>query len=244
MTIPTPRTHAPMYYRIEQEILEQIQRGALRPGAQLPSEAELAQRHKVSRITAKRALDDLVGQGRAFRQQGRGTFVAHARIREISGFRSFSDDIRARGLEPGSRVLVFKEVEADADLRATLHLTEDERVIRLKRVRYAGDDPVAVETAHLPSRLCPGLLAEDLETGSLYASLTRLYGHTLAWADAEIEARAANKEETLLLKMKPGRPVLAARRITFLANYDVIECVDSVYRGDRFTFYTGRQHIS
>ncbi len=68
MTIPNPRTHAPMYYRIEQEILEQIQRGALRPGAQLPSEAELAQRHKVSRITAKRALDDLVGQGRAFRQ--------------------------------------------------------------------------------------------------------------------------------------------------------------------------------
>lgn len=244
MTIPALRNQTPMYFRIEQEILEQIQRGALRPGAQLPTEAELASRYKVSRITAKRALDDLVGQGRAFRQQGRGTFVAHARIREISGFGSFSDDIRARGLEPSSRILTFKEVVPAAEIRDALHLEEGERAIRLKRVRLASGDPVAVETAHLPSRLCQGLLDEDLTTQSLYDVLSRRFGHVLTWADAEIEARAATKEEALLLKMKPGRPVLAARRITFLANYDVIECVDSVYHGDRFTFYTGRQQIN
>ena len=244
MTIPSFRNQMPMYYRIEQEILEQIQRGGLRPGAQLPTEAELARRYKVSRITAKRALDDLVGQGRAFRQQGRGTFVAHARIREISGFRSFSDDIRARGLEPSSRVLAFKEIEPDDDVRAALHLPAGERAIRLKRVRLASGDPVAVETAYLPTRLCPGLLEEDMANASLYQVLTRRFGYVPAWADAEIEARAATKEESLLLKMKPAKPVLAARRITFLANYDVIECVDSIYRGDRFTFYTGRQQIN
>jgi GntR family transcriptional regulator len=232
-----------MYYRIEQAILEQIQQGQLRPGAQLPSETELAQLHHVSRITAKRALDDLVQQGRAFRQQGRGTFVAHARISEISGFRSFSDDIRARGLIPASQVLTLKEVEPEAALRERLHLAEGEKAIVIKRLRLASDDPVAIETAYVPSRLCPGLLQEDLATGSLYSILQNRYNIQPTWADAEIEAAPATKEEALLLKMKAGKPVLIARRVTFSASYDVIESVYSVYRGDRFTFYTGRQNL-
>jgi len=234
----------PMYYRIEQSILEKMQSGQLKPGAQLPSETELALQHNVSRITAKRALDDLVQQGRAFRQQGRGTFVAHARIREISGFRSFSEDIRARGLVPSSRVLAYKEVEPEAAIGERLHLAEGEHAYMIKRLRLASDDPVAVETAYLPCKLCPGLLEENLATVSLYAVLKDRYGILPSWADAEIEAAPASKEVAHLLLMKVGKPVLAARRITFSANYDVIESVYSIYRGDRFTFYTGRQNIA
>ncbi len=234
----------PMYYRIEQAILEKIQTGQLKPGAQLPSETELAQQHNVSRITAKRALDDLVQQGRAFRQQGRGTFVAHARIREISGFRSFSEDIRARGLVPSSQVLACKEVEPEGPIRERLHLAAGEHAYMIKRLRLASAEPVAVETAYLPCKMCPGLLEADFATSSLYGVLKDRYGILPTWADAEIEAAPANKEEAHLLLMKVGKPVLAARRITFSANYDVIESVHSIYRGDRFTFYTGRQNIA
>lgn len=234
----------PMYYRIEQAILEKIQGGQLKPGTQLPSETELAQQYNVSRITAKRALDDLVQQGRAFRQQGRGTFVAHARIREISGFRSFSEDIRARGLTPSSRVLTCKEVEPEDSIRQRLHLDEGEHAYLIKRLRLASDDPVAVETAYLPCKICPGLLEANFATSSLYTVLKDRYGILPTWADAEIEAAPANKEEAHLLQMKVGKPVLAARRITFSANYEVIESVYSIYRGDRFTFYTGRQNIA
>jgi len=232
-----------MYYRIQQAVLEQIQKGQLQPGGLLPSEAELAQHYQVSRITAKRALDELVHQGRAYRRQGRGTFVAQPRIREISGFRSFSEDIRARGFAPSSRILVFTESAPDAAVRERLHLQEGEHVFLLKRLRLASDDPVAVETACLPCRICPGLLHEDLACGSLYNILMEKYQVVPTWADAEIEAAAASKEEALLLKLKPGTPVLSARRVTFAANYDAIETVISVYRGDRFTFYTGRQFI-
>src|SRR5512142_3530466 len=93
---PIPRV--PIYFRIQQNILGQIQNGSLKPGQQLPTEIELAQQYQVSRITAKRALDELVRQGRAFRQQGRGTFVAQTRIHDISGFGSFTEDMKARGL--------------------------------------------------------------------------------------------------------------------------------------------------
>ena len=241
-----PITHqlkSPMYFRIQQAILEQIQDGRLQAGAQLPSEAELARQYQVSRITAKRALDELVREGRAYRQQGRGTFVAQARIREISGFRSFSEDIRARGFIPSSQVLEFKEVDPLPAIRERLHLPEAEHAFLLKRLRLASLEPVAIETAYLPCHICPGLLQEDLEHGSLYSILAEKYRIVPTWADAEIEAALPTKEETLLLKLKPRTPVLAAHRVTYSANYDALEIVDSVYRGDRFTFYTGRQFI-
>ena len=235
--------HYPLYFRIQQTILEQIQAGQLQPGAQLPTEADLARQYQVSRITAKRALDELVRQGRAYRQQGRGTFVAQARIRDISGFRSFSEDIRARGFNPSSQVLEFKEVYPEDAIQERLHIPEAERVFLLKRLRLADQEPVAVETAYLPCRICPGLLQEDLAGGSLYSLLAEKYNRVPTWADAEIEAVMPEKEQVRLLKLKAGTPVLVAHRVTYAADYDVIETVDSVYRGDRFTFYTGRQFI-
>ena len=234
---------SPLYFRIQQTILEQIQAGQLQHGAQLPSEAELAAQYQVSRITAKRALDELVRQGRAFRQQGRGTFVAQARIRDISGFRSFSEDVRARGFRPSSQVLDFREVEPDEAIRARLHLPAGERAYLLKRLRLADQEPVAVETATLPCRLCPGLLQDDLAGGSLYTLLAEKYNRVPTWADAEIEACLPTKEQARLLGLKAGTPVLVAHRVTYSADYDAIETVDSVYRADRFTFYTGRQFI-
>ena len=239
----TPNFPIPMYFRIEQDILEQIQLGTLKPGQQLPTEADLAQNYQVSRITAKRAMDDLVHQGRAFRQQGRGTFVAQTRIREISGFGSYSEDIKARGLIPGSRILLLKELVPDPELRDLLRLEIGEHVFQLKRLRLANNDPVAVETSHLPCRLFPGLDHEDLVNQSLYTLMKEKFHIVPTWADAEIEARTATKEEATLLLLDAKKPVLAARRLTFAANYDVIESVYSIYHGGRFTLYTGRQQI-
>jgi len=243
VSVNSSQLRSPLYFRIQQGILEQIQAGQIQPGAQLPSEADLARQYQVSRITAKRALDELVRQGRAFRQQGRGTFVAQARIRDLSGFRSFSEEIRARGFSPSSKVLDFREIEPEATIRERLHIPESEHVFLLKRLRLADQSPFAVESAYLPCRLCPGLLNEDLGSGSLYTLLAEKYNLVLTWADAEIEACVPTKVEARLLNLKAGTPVLVAHRITYAADYAAIETVDSVYRGDRFTFYTGRQFI-
>jgi GntR family transcriptional regulator len=239
----TSQPRSPLYFRIQQVILEQIQTGQLQPGVQLPTEADLARQYQVSRITAKRALDELVRQGRAFRQQGRGTFVAQPRFRDISGFRSFSEDIHARGFTPSSQVLDFREVDPGHAIRDRLHISESEHVILLKRLRLADREPVAVETAYLPCRTCPDLLQEDLAGGSLYTLLVEKYHRLPTWADAEIEALLPTKEQARLLGLRMGTPVLVAHRVTYSADYEAIETVDSVYRGDRFTFYTGRQFI-
>lgn len=233
----------PHYARIEQDLLGRIQRGDLPPGTQLPSEKELSEQFGVSRITAKRVLNDLVQSGLVYRQQGRGTFVGQPRIREISGFASFTEDVKSRGLTPSSKILMFDEVNPDREVRQRLKLDKGERVYCLQRIRLANRKPVALETAYLPVRLCPGLPTEDLEGRSLYATLRDKYQVHPTWADAEIEAAPATRTEVQHLGLKTGDAVLIARRLTYSASFEVIETVRSVYRGDRFTFYTGRQLI-
>jgi GntR family transcriptional regulator len=243
MSTFSTQSHLPIYFQIQQDILNQIKSGKLLPGAQLPSETELAQECQVSRITAKRALDELVHLGYAYRQQGKGTFVAQARIRDISGFRSFSEDMRARGFKPGSEILEFKVIEPDDTICQKLHISKDQPVFLLKRRRLADNVPLAFETAYLPCSLCPNLLNEDLAGGSLYSILKEKYRVVPVWADAEIEAAVATKEQASILGISTDSPVLIAYRITFSADYQAIETVESVYRGDQFTFYTGRQFI-
>jgi len=232
----------PLYYKIEQEILESIQSEAYKPGDQLPSEAEIAQQYQVSRITAKRALDDLVSQGWAYRQQGRGTFVSQARIKEMSGFRSFTEDILSKGLKPSSKVIRFEEQPAEEFIAKQLGIKTGDPVYVLQRVRLADDQPVAFETAYLPECLFPKMLECDL-SHSLFKVLREQYHINPVWADAEIQAASATNEIAQALNMRVGEPVLIANRITYSETYEIVEFVVSVYCGSRFTFYIGRQSI-
>lgn len=243
MDISRSRALGPMYLRIEQEILDQIKSGRLPSGSQIPSETDLAKNYNVSRITAKRVLDDLVQLGRAYRKQGKGTFVCPERIREISGFRSFSDDMLALGFHPTSSTILFEEIEPTADIQERLMIKASDRAFILKRLRFADEEPVAIETAYLPSYLFPGLLSENLNLQSLYATIKNKYHLFPVWADAEIEAGSAEKEVAFHLKIKKGDPVLIARRRTYTESFTIIESATSIYRGDRFTFSLTRQII-
>ena len=234
--------HLPRYYQIEQSILELIQSNQIKPGEQLPSEAELAQKYQVSRITAKRALDDLVQQGWAYRQQGRGTFVAQARIREMSGFRSFTEDILSKGLKPSSRVVQFVQIPSDEQVASHLRIPIGDAAYMLQRIRLADDQPVAFETAYFSVKQFPGLEQFDLSQ-SLYKIFRDQYRVNPVWADAEIQASSATTEIAQFLGMRAGEPVLSANRLSYTEIFEVVEYVVSIYGGSRFTFYIGRQPI-
>ncbi|MFN8447686.1 MAG: GntR family transcriptional regulator [Anaerolineae bacterium] len=243
MVLLKRHSYIPLYLQIAQGIIDRVRSGDLAPGDQLPSEREIAAEYAVSRVTARQALDELVSQGMAYRVRGRGTFVAEPKIREVSGLRSFSDDMRSQGLQPSSRVLAQKVMEPDATVRQQLKLAPDELVLYLDRLRKANDAPVALESVYLPHRLCPGLEHEDMTSHSLYAILREKYGLYLAWGESEIEARGALPAEADLFGIEVGQPVMVARRLTYTESFEPIEYARSVYRGDRFTFYVGRQRI-
>lgn len=233
----------PLYIQIAQAVIQSVQEGKIAYGEQLPSERELAERYNVSRLTARQAVDELVKRSIAYRVQGKGTFLARPKIREASGLMSFSNELRQRGFHPTSKVITQQVTPAPDAVAEKLRLKPGEPVFYLHRIRLADHEAVAVEYAYVNLQLAPAIEQQNFENQSLFEVLQQNYGIYPTWAEAEIEARLASDDEATWLGMQPMHAVLVAHRQTFTEAFEVIEVVDSVYPGDRFPIYIGRQRI-
>jgi GntR family transcriptional regulator len=229
----------PKYIQIARILRERIQRQEYLPGAQIPTEVEMCEEYRVSRITVREAINKLVQEGWLDRQQGKGTYVVHQKLRRnIAKVYSFSSDMRRLGLEPRSRVLWIGVEEAPPDVVEKMKLPETNRkVTRITRVRIANEVPVLIETAMIPEYLCAGLVERDLESGSLYQILTEEYRLMPHHAEETYEAVILSREEATILERDPEipQPAFAIQRTTFLLDGVAMEYGKSVGRGDLLT---------
>lgn len=240
---------APIYLQLAR-ILEGQIRG-LDPAAArtpLPSEAALAQRFKVSRITARQALKRLESKGLIYSEQGKGSFPTVPRLRGVAGFHSFTAEVLRNGGTPSSSVLHAGPVaDLPEAMRRSLMPTEEagsgEGFFRYRRLRCIDGAPVAVEDAYLPLEVFPGIEAARLKHPSLYDSLEEQWGLVPAWADALFEPAGAKAEEARLLGVPVGDPVLLVWRVTLAANDEVLEYVRSVYRRGDFMLHVARYRL-
>jgi GntR family transcriptional regulator len=236
-------SHEPLYRQLAKLLVSQIQSGDYKAGSRLPSERELSDIHKVSRITARQAIDLLMEDGLIFREQGRGTFVAEPRMRQLQGLTSFTDDMQARGYIPHSQVLTQEVLEADEELQNSLRVSPGQRVLHLVRLRMADDRPIAMQASYISLALCSGLENESFENQSLFALLRSKYYLYPAWTEVDVQAIPASKEESQLLAVRPNDPLLVIRGKTFTDSFDPIETVRTTYVGKGLALYIGRQRI-
>jgi GntR family transcriptional regulator len=204
----------------------------------------MAENLKVSRITARQALDTLEQLGLVYREQGRGTFAAEPRLHRVEGFSSFSEYVIKRGRQPSSRIIKQELINADQSLQNLLKLQPGEQVLHLVRVRLADDTPLALQSAYLPQRICAGLENGNLASRSLFETLREEYAVYPTWTEPEICAGAASETEAELLDLEPGAPVLVVSALTYTETFEIIEQVRTVYRGTDFWLYVGRQRVS
>lgn len=238
-------SYIPLYRQLVAEFIRKIDSGEIKPGDRLPSEREMAESLKVSRITARQALDTLEQLGLVYREQGRGTFAAEPRLHRVEGFSSFSEYVIRQGRQPSSRIIKQELIDADASLQNLLKLQPpDEQVLHLIRVRLADDTPLALQSAYLPHRICPGLENETLASRSLFNTLREKYAVYPTWTEPEICAGSASEIEAELLELEPGAPVLVVSALTYTETFEVVEQVRTVYRGTDFWLYIGRQRVS
>jgi len=148
-------------------ILEELL-AALPPGAALPSERELAERYGLARMTVRGEIERLTAEGSVYRLHGRGTFVAEPRIAQAGALTSFTEDMLARGLAPGSTVTSSELVEADGFLAAALEVKPGDTCFRLDRVRTADGRPMAIEQVHLPLERFEGIDRIGFADASLF----------------------------------------------------------------------------
>lgn len=226
----------PLYYQLKEIFRSWIAAGDFDRDGRFPSETELQQQFKVSRMTIRRALSELVQEGFLVREQGRGSFVVRPRVQDqLRYLTSFTEDMRLGGLPTRSRILDFRLVR-DPEVAKAMGIPESEELVQLRRLRLVRDDPVAIQNAFIRHRFCPGLVERGLMEGSLYATLERGYGLKLGRAIQMVEAKPADEYEARLLGIELGQPVLLLERLTFLKGGEPVEYVRSAYRGDRYRF--------
>jgi GntR family transcriptional regulator len=224
----------PKYYRLKRHLLEMTQ--TLPPGTPVPPERALAAEFDTSRTTVRQALQELVVEGRLERIQGKGTFVAKPKVAQALQLTSYTEDMRAQGLEPTSQLLDIGYVTADDRLAGLLDIKPGGRVLRIERLRLANSEPMAIETTHLSARRFPALRRNLVKYSSLYTALAEVYGVRMAEAEETIETSLATPREAGLLGTDVGLPMLLLSRHSLDTAGEPVEWVRSVYRGDRYKF--------
>jgi GntR family transcriptional regulator len=207
-------------------------------GEAIPSERQLSAELGVSRLTLRAALDELAREGYVVRRRGSGTFVSEPKIAQELTMTSFTEDMRRRGMEPGSRTLGLEIVPAGARLGRFLHVSPSEPIVVAKRLRLADRETMAIETLHVREALVPGLTQRDLDGQSFYEILRDRFGIVIAGGAQTIEPTVTNEEESVALGIPLHSPAFLFERVTHSESNEIVEFVHSIYRGDRYRLVT------
>jgi GntR family transcriptional regulator len=215
------------------DLIEQLE-----VGQAIPSERQLSSDLGVSRLTLRAALDDLAREGYVVRRRGAGTFVGEPKIAQELTMTSFTDDMRRRGLRPSSRTLELRVSPAGARLGRLLHVSPSEPVVIASRLRLADGESMAIETVHVRETHIPGLTARDLEEQSFYELLRDRYGIVVVGGTQTIEPTVTDEDESAALGVPLHSPAFRFERVTHADTGEIVEFVESIYRGDRYRLVT------
>lgn len=226
---------APLYLQLKKNIEDAVDRGIIGPGDALPSERDIALKADVSRVTVRKAVQDLVKSGILVQRHGSGTFVAPRMERveqSLSRLTSFTDDMARRGMTASSVWLDKGVYPPSPDEIMILGLSAKEMVARVSRLRIANDTPMAIERASLSLTVLP----DPATVGSsLYNTLEKT-GNRPVRAVQRISAINIGAADAKLLDVPIGSACLHIERISYLAGGKVIEFTRSIYRGDAYDF--------
>lgn len=214
-----------------------ITRYSLSEGDPLPTEKYFCERFGVSRSTVRKAMDALMDEGLVARVQGKGTFVAKGKLsRKIERIYSFSNEIRASGLAPSSKVVSITLDYQDEFLRNILTVKENEKIYCINRLRLADNEPLLVEYTYVPFSFIGVLSSKALETGSLYQILKDA-GIVPYQAVESYEAVVLKRRVVNLLGCKANCPGFKIERKTSLVTGETYEYTRAYMRGDRSKLY-------
>jgi GntR family transcriptional regulator len=229
----------PLYVQIAGSLLDRIESGELTPGDRLPPERELSEMLSVNRMTVRRALNMLEGQGLLLRRRGDGTYVAQPKIeRQANQVFPFTKGMETRGYKPGAKLITFEKRLSETFVAKQLCLPVSAPVYRVTRVRLLNQEPVMLEEFTIPVHLFPDFEQHDISTRSLYEIFSTEYNVTILQAYQSLEPIIASDYVAGLLEIEEGFPLMLERRLAFNQYNQPVEYSKDLYRGDRFRFIT------
>lgn len=198
----------------------------------IPSERELMDRFSVSRTTVREAVSALVHDGFLEKVHGKGTFITSHKVNEwLGNIKSFTENIKDMGMEPGIKSL-YHGIKANPRIKEILQL---EKYYLIKRLRFADNEPIAIERTYYPVEIGLKLAEHNLNQVTLY-SLLESIGVILHEADQKIIVAMPSEEDAKLLEISPTTSVLAAERLTLDPKGNLVEYYYTVFRADKYAF--------
>ena len=227
-------TAVPLYLQIAQDIKGKIDRKEIAANSRIPTEAELSKAYQVSRITIRKALEILVDEEILVRRQRTSTFVTDKKLsRNPNHFMGFTKICKKKKKKAGTNFLSAELVRAMPSDVKRLGLSEDDKVIRIRRLRYCDDVPVILEENHFPKEYAY-LLAEDLN-GSLNEILNR-HGVSLVGGSKIIGVCYANREEARLLNIKENDALILSKDVVHDAAGNAVYWGKEVINVERYEY--------
>lgn len=229
-----------LYQQLKTHLENLILQRGMQAGDRLPSEKELEIQFKVSRITVRRALQELAAEEKIVRVPGKGSFVLQPKIEPLTALTSFSENMRAQGFEPSYRNAKVRLVKAPPKVAAFFESYHDERTLNVNRLLLADCIPMAIQEAYMPAYIYDAnprlFVPEVLNIVSIYSTLELHLGIKLARAEEFVEASYATAAEAEQLEIKRGDLVLVITRETYAEGNKPIEFVKLVFRADRYRY--------
>ncbi len=204
----------PRYVHIKTRLLDAIETGAMKPGEQVPSENQLAQLHGVSRMTARRALSEMVDEGILMRSQGLGTFVSdHRPMSSMLEIKSIRDEIEYRGHAYTNQIRLLERTFANADIAQRLAIPVGSDVFHSIIVHCENALPIQFEDRWVNPQWIPDYLEKDFtaQTANYYLNQVA----PLSQADHSVEAVLVSPEVAKALLIQSNDPCLKVTRRTF-----------------------------
>jgi GntR family transcriptional regulator len=230
-------SNIPYYVQVKDALRNCIARGDWGIGDQVPGEMELCNLFSVSRTVIRQALDDLMHEGLIRKVKGKGTFIAEPKINQglVQELTGFYQDMTRRGRKPHTQVLAHELIPARSTAAKYLQINPGDPVIHINRLRFVDSQPVVVVRTYIPQALCPELLDINLTNRSLYAFLESK-GLIIVKSYRSVEAVLSDEQESELLGIPKGSPLLQLHSVSYLENGMPLEYYRARHRGDLSKF--------
>ena len=227
----------PLYQQIYRLVRKSILSGEIASKSRLPAEQVLIERLGVSRITVKRAFDELALAGLVRRHRGKGTIVAYDATASVvkGSFDNLIDGLKLMGLETEVELLSSEMMVANSSVIESLGLAPGDLVQRIVRLRRLGGEPFSYLITFVPEDIAVEFSNHDLATQNLIELLEKS-GHSPVSADQTIMAVTASPDVALALGLNTGAPILRIHRIMRDRNGRSVQDVNAHYRADRFHY--------
>jgi len=229
----------PKYVQIKDCILSDIKEKHLKAGDQIPTEAELGEQFKVSRMTVNKAISELVSEGYIRRISGKGSFVTNALVQKQFRIQpvSFSDDMRSIGLEPGARLLeyrTYRAAEIPPHIGEKLQLEPDELVHYFSRIRTGNEMIISISYNYVPCKTIPAIDVSCLEN-SFFEYVKKMGFSDFETVDFTLSASLPTAEQKKLLEID-NEALLKVSHLTICNQDKILEYIDTYYIGSLYKY--------